>query len=486
MIKLVFMSIVASICFFSNLALAQSCPFDETSDRPDWVYQLGSSGDSITASGVIQYSPDQHSSIFDLRKASEQQAMLSVATQLESKVANDLLLKKNLQEKHLLTNVKKITAQVTEYTLPEVSVSARWLDTQNCTLWTQVSVGEDVVTDYIDEISELEGNIEQAVDTATKLSVREELNKKQFYLNYKGFTKAVQGVSYLEFSGMRKPTLTWMIEEGFDLVEPSQGENGVWSDKIAVTFNVSPIELYVLTEAPSVAQIQYILDAYQAANKNANDIKTAIRPQQFVHTVNFSDSDYFINAITGQVNALEAPYRLSVSLAEEQANNRIKIDKPFANKTSFDVGEWNLLHLAVFAKRSDLIVTLIERGIDPNFKDVGGMSPAQYAIWTEDESLITPFLEQKSKLDDIYFTLTRVLLDKVLVSSVNPQKPVDSKTLVQIAKSIESKSSGEVSLHKKQLKQDIKRLEQYYAIEINEQLNDSLKDKNIEMLKQLL
>ncbi|NOH93157.1 ankyrin repeat domain-containing protein [Vibrio sp. AIC-3] len=486
MIKSVSKSLTISAFFISNLALAQSCPFNEATERPDWVYQLGSSGDSVVASGVIQYLPEQHSSIFELRKASEQQAMLSVATQLESKVANDLLLKKNLQEKQLLTNVKKITSQVTEYTLPEVSVSARWLDTQNCTLWTQVSVGEDVVMDYIDEISELEGNIEQAAYTAMKLSVREELNKKQFYLNYQGFTKAIQGLSHLEFSGERKPTLTWMIEEGFDPVEPSQGENGVWSDKIAVTFNVSPIELYILTEAPSTAQLEYILDAYQAADKDINEILTAIHPQQFAHTINFSDSDYFISAMTGQVNALEAPYRLSVSLAEEQANNRLKLDKPFANKTSFDVGEWNLLHLAVFAKRSDLIKTLIKRGLDPNFKDVGGMSPAQYAVWTEDESLITPFLEQKLTLDNIYLTLTRVMLDKALVSSANPQKAVDSKVLEQITKSIEAKSGGEVSLHKKQLKQDIKRLEQYYALEINEQLKDSLKDKNIEMLKQLL
>lgn len=486
MIKSVSTSLTISAFFLSNLALAQSCPFNETTERPDWVYQLGSSGDSVVASGVIQYLPEQHSSIFELRKASEQQAMLSVATQLESRVVNDLLLKKNLQEKQLLTNVKKITSQVTEYTLPEVSVSARWLDTQNCTLWTQVSVGEDVVTGYIDEISELEGNVEQAVDTAMKLSVREELNKKQFYLNYKGFTKAIQGLSYLEFSEERKSTLTWMIEEGFDPVEPSQGENGVWSDKIAVTFNVSPLELYILTEAPSTAQLEYILDSYQAANTDVNDIQTTIHPQQFVHTINFSDSDYFISTITGQVNALEAPYRLSVSLAEDQSNNRLKLDKPFADKTSFNVGEWNLLHLAVFAKRSDLIKTLIKRGVDPNFKDAGGMSPGQYAVWTEDESLIIPFLEQKSKLEDIYLTLTRVMLDKALINSGNPHKTVESKTLEQLAKSIESKSGGEVSLHKIQLKQNIKRLEQYYALEINEQLKDSLKDINIKMLKQLL
>jgi hypothetical protein len=486
MIKSVSVSLIISVFFISSLANAQSCPFNETTERPPWIDQLASSGDIVTASGVIQYSSTQHSSIFELRKASEQQAMLSIATQLESKVVNDLLLKKELQDKQLLTNAKKITSQVTEYTLPEVSVSARWLDTQNCTLWTQVSVGDDVITDYIDEIGELEGNIEQAVDTAMQLSLREELNKKQFYLNYKGFNKAVQGLSYLEFSGERKPTLTWMIEEGFDPVEPSQGENGVWSDKIAVTFNVSPIELYILTEAPSIAQIEYILDAYQAANKDINAIQTAVHPQQFVHTINFSDSDYFISTMTGQINALEVPYKLSVSLSEVQANNRLKLDKPHVSKTSFNVGEWNLLHLAVFAKRSDLIEVLIKRGIDPNFKDAGDMSSAQYAIWTEDEALIAPFLEQKSKLDDIYLTLTRVLLDKALISSTNPQKTVESKTLEHLAKSIEAKSGGEVSLHKKQLKQNIKRLEQYYAVEINEQLKDSLKDKNIEMLKQLL
>ncbi|WP_317520684.1 ankyrin repeat domain-containing protein [Photobacterium rosenbergii] len=478
-----------ALLFVPAVTLAEVCPFDASSERPSWVSTFGHSQSEIVAAGVVQYDASLHSSIFDLRQASEQQAILAITTLIESHVVNELLMNKTFQDKQLITDAKKITSQVSEYTLPEVIVNERWLDAQNCTMWTQVTVGEEVVSDYIDEVSELESVIEDSLDNRLQLSVREELNKKQFYLNYEGFSKAVQSTRYLEIDGVDKPALAWMLQEGFDPTEPSLGENGIWVEGLAVTFNLPPLALYLFSEAPTQKQVKYILEAYQSQGINVDDVKTQSHPQQFAHSSNYSDSDYFISIIN-QPNALEAPFMFSVSMAEKPEANRLKLNKEYSNRTSFTVGNWNLLHIATFTRRPDLIELLLEHGVDPNSKDAAGMSAAQYAIWTQDKSLIEPYLAHSNKLDDIYLTTTQVLLNKAIFSGDQMRfmaaNSGDNRTLIELSEKIKAKSRGDVKTAQSTLKQNIQRLESYYAIEQNDALDENLKKQNIKMLKSIL
>ncbi|MFM9745576.1 hypothetical protein ACKI2C_49330, partial [Streptomyces brasiliscabiei] len=88
-------------------------------------------------------------------------------------------------------------------------------------LWTRVSVGKKVIEEYIDEVSNLERNVEDMVDKNLTLSVKEELNKQQFYLNYQGFTKALQSSASIAIGNQTKTALAWMIQEGFNPFEPA-------------------------------------------------------------------------------------------------------------------------------------------------------------------------------------------------------------------------------------------------------------------------
>ena len=135
--------------------------------------------------------------------------------------------------------------------MPDSRITARWLDKGNCLLWSKIEVGNDIVTEYVDEISEMEQEVNNNLDKNTKKSVVEALNAKQFYLNYDGFSKALDQQAMLTFQGVNKPVLTWMIDSGFDVLEPSLVRSYLVSDGISLPYNSSSFETYMAEKRPN-------------------------------------------------------------------------------------------------------------------------------------------------------------------------------------------------------------------------------------------
>lgn len=482
-------SVVVSILLSQSFPLyAQSCPFNDPTLRPSWIDEMKSDSE-VFAIGAAVYDSKLHHTIFDLRKSSEQSAKEAVSFQLESTVVNELLTSKSFQNGALVTHAEKITSQVTEYSLPDVTVSDRWLDSSNCVLWTRVSVGKKVIEEYIDEVSNLERNVEDMVDKNLTLSVKEELNKQQFYLNYQGFTKALQSSASIAIGNQTKTALAWMIQEGFNPFEPAYGQGMVWTSSFQMNFNTSPIISYMTMESVTSEQMSYILESYKQLNIDVNTLHTpAIKIQlQALDTANYSDSYAFILGSFGQRNDSTLAYKLGIRIAEEQEPNRLKVLKKYDQQSLYPIGGWNMLHLANFAKRVDLVKVLLDKGMDPNVTDASGMSAAQYAIGMENKALIELYLNEKKQLEGIYSIATRKMLNNVLFQMVMRNNDVGKDSaIIESIKKIKMKNEGSTLQASNVLGDDIKRLEKYFKMAKHPELDEAGQRDVLKMLEKLM
>lgn len=476
--------------------IAANCPFDETKPQPNWVLNIGNTSEHVVGIGIEQYQPDLHASIFDLRKLSEQKAREVMATQLESAVYNELLVNKELKNTKLVTKAKSTVEQVTELTLPEVLVSGRWLDKQTCMYWTRVEVGKDIVEEYVDEIGSMEVNVVAELDNSLNQSNLEALNSKQFYLNYAGFAKAVNQQATLDISGAQKNALSWMLSEGFNMLEPSLGESNYYGKGLFLTRNLSPLTQYLLTESPSIDKVGYILDSIDQSGLDINSLVTEVQMYAYGNNqINYANSGSYFGYF-GQANSMfgysTISYALGNSIAPVQVKGKLNTVKKYQSKTNFEVGKWTLLHLATLARRSDWVELLLKRGMNPNTPDVTGMTPAQYAIAIEDKNVIKVYLKSDHRLDGIYKTAVQTAVVKSIydATAYHPSTylmlGLDESDVSNLTSKIIKANNGLVSSDKAFLKQNLMSLKAHNATVDDAKMSKERQKNNLRRLESLL
>lgn len=476
--------------------IAANCPFDETKPQPNWVLNIGNTDDHVVGIGIEQYQPDLHASIFDLRKLSEQKAREVMATQLESAVYNELLVNKELKNNKLVTKARSTVEQVTELTLPEVLASGRWLDKQTCMYWTRVEVGKNTVEEYVDEIGSMEVNVVTELDNSLTQSNLEVLNSKQFYLNYAGFAKAVNQQATLDISGEHKNVLSWMLNEGLNMLEPALGEVGFYSKGLFLTHNLSPLIQYLLTESPSIDKVGYILDSIDQSGLDLNRLVTGVQMNAYgMNQINYANSGSYFGYF-GQGGSMfgygTLSYALGNSIASTQDKGRLNTVKKYQSRTNFEIGQWTLLHVATLARRSDWVELLLNRGMDPNTPDVTGMTPAQYAIAIEDENVIKIYLESGKRLDGIYRTAVQTAVVKSIYDATTHRTSMyltlnlDESDVSKLKAKIIKVNNGSITSDKAFLKQNLASLKVYYSMLDDNEISEERKENNLQRLESLL
>lgn len=384
---------------------AATCPFNESTAQPQWVNNVSPQEAVITGIAVEQYDPKQHSDYFALRKQSEIRAQKALAQNLSSSIYNSILNNKSISNGKLIKQAQSIVEQVSELTLPESYVEARWLDTANCLLWSKVTVGSDVVEDYIDEIGEMEQSVNENLDNSLAHSVLEQLNAKQFYLNYEGFTKAVNQQSMMTYQAETKPVLSWMLDSGFLMLEPSLVHGSIYVDGMTSSYNTNVFEIYITENELNVDRMKYIISAFNHSQQSVYGIITQKMSHEGIESI-YAERNSGIRFVAGQgTSRFKAPFALGLRFTKDQPFwNVPKVTNTYASETSLFTGGFSLLHLVTLYKRADLVELLLDEGFDPNFKDINGMSPAQYAVAIEDESLMKLYLASSKRLDGVYAT----------------------------------------------------------------------------------
>lgn len=402
--------IINALFMFSYLLLslpinATTCPFNETTTQPGWVNNISAQEGVISGVAVELYNPKLHSDFFALRKQSAIRAKKALAQNLSSSIYNSILSNKSISDGKLVKNAQSIVEQVSELTLPDSHVEARWLDAKNCLLWSKVIVGTDIVDEYIDEIGDMKSEVNQTLDNSLAQSVLEELNAKQFYLNYEGFSQAVNQQAEFTYKGITKPVLSWMLDNDFSMLEPSLVHMSIYVDGMVSNFNTNVFETYMTENELSTDRMKYILSAFKQSQQSVHDLVTQKMSQEGLQPI-YSARNSGIIFVSGVGNSrVKAPFALGLRFTKDQPFwNVPKVTNTYASEASLFTGAFSLLHLVTLYKRADLVELLLNEGFDPNFKDINGMSPAQYAVAIEDESMMKLYLASSTRLDGIYAT----------------------------------------------------------------------------------
>jgi len=494
-----------STMFVPLQVVAMTCPFKEISAQPVWINEITAEEDIITGIGVEQYDPKVHADFFALRTLSELRAKKALTESLSTAIYNSILSNKSLSNGQLVKSAHSVVEQVSELTLPDSQIEARWLDQKNCLLWTQVIVGTEIVNEFIDEIGEMEKEVTQKLDHSLTKSVVESLNAKQFYLNYDGFSKAVSQQAMLTYQGITKPALSWMIDSGFEIFEPSLVHSWLDVDGMSSPYNTSSLEFYMHEEELSVDKMSYILSAFKQSQQSAFDLVTPILHHEGSKSV-YSERNPGINFVAGHgVSRIDAPFALGLRFTQDQPFWTLpKVTNVYEQNSSLLTGGFSLLHIATLYKRAALVELLLNEGFDPNFEDVNGMTPAQYAVAIESESLIRLYLDSSKQLDGVYaiavkkaiYTSNKYLhlnnysLEWIQTMSTYDGMNYDPKLLKKYKKSFKKKDKKNVKEYKALLKQSADALHAFWKLDKYHYdlrpLTKEMSDANIKRLTDLM
>lgn len=462
--------------------MASPCPFNEPNIQPEWISNMTPEEDVISGVALESFDPKIHTDVFIFRKYSEVRAKQALAQNLSASVYNSILSNKAVTNGKLVKTAQSVVEQVTEQTLPDSQVESRWLDKEHCLLWSKVIVGADVVDEYIDEISELELEINEHLDNNLASTVVETLNAKQFFINYDGFSKAVNQEAMLTYNGITKPVLAWMLDNGFDMFEPSLVSAGNSSEGVSRYQNTNSFEFFMNTEEMSIDKISYILSAYKKSQQSYNDLATPILSHDGTIRVLGSRNAGIKFSEGVQISRVNAPFALGIRFTQDQPYWDVpKVTNIYAQKPELLTGKFSMLHLVTLYKRYDLVEFFLDEGFDPNVKDINNMSPAQYAVAIEDEKLIDLFLDTKIQLDGVYETAVHksiYIVNNFLyvgydksgeksVDEIKAQVPfggVDyrSKVLLKYKKVLKKKDKSNIKSSQKLLKQSIAALNAFW------------------------
>ena len=500
---------IKTLFLFSTLfmvlpAIAVTCPFNESSAQPQWINSIAPTEDIITGIAVEQYDSQIHSDFFVFRKQSEMRAKKALAENLSTSIYNSILSSKNLSNGKLVKNAHSVVEQVSELTLPDSHVEGRWLDKENCLLWTQVIVGDEVVDENIDEVGEMETEVNQVLDKNLEKSVVESLNAKQFYLNYEGFSKAVSQKAMLTYQGITKPVLSWMIDSEFEIFEPSLVFSGINTDGMAIYYNTNSFEYYMNEKELSIDKMSYILSAFKKSKYSAFDLKTPLLHHEGSKSV-YSLKNPGINFVAGQVSRVDAPFALGLRFTQDQPfANLPKVTNVYAKEASLLTGGFSLLHLTTLYKKEELVKLLLDEGFDPNFEDVNGMTPAQYAVAIESEPLIKLYLDSSKNLNGVYATAVKKVIytsnkflhlasydkESIQVMSAMDGMTYDPKLLKKFKKEFQKKDKENIKQYKALLKQSADALHAFWEhdkyLPDHRRLTKELSDTNIKRLTDLM
>ena len=383
-------------------AVGEICPFSESSSEPQWVQSIEMEKNMILGVGVEKYNSKIHSDFFSFRQQSEIRAKKSISENLSSSIYNSILSDKSTSSGQLLKNAQSVVKQVTEMTLPDTQVTGRWLDKKHCLLWTKISLDTEVVGEYIDEVGDMEKEVLHNLDNSLAKSVVEALNAKQFYLNYSGFTKALSLSAMLTYNGVTKPVLSWMIDNGFDMLEPSLGENSGYPPSMRVLHNLSSFQSLLSNDKLTLQNMKYILLSYEKSKQSAQSLKTLIRQSEGIKNV-YANKNEGIHFAWSAASRLDIPFALGLRFTKEQPYWDVpRVTNTYENKLILSTGQYSLLHLVTLYDQVELVELLLKSGFDPNVKDINNMSPAQYAVAMEKERMIKLYLNSSKQLDGIY------------------------------------------------------------------------------------
>lgn len=491
--------------FIPLQVIAMTCPFKDISAQPVWINEISAEEDIITGIGVEQYDPKVHADFFSLRKQSELRAKKALTESLSSSIYNSILSNKSLSNGQLVKSAHSVVEQVSELTLPDSQIEARWLDQKNCLLWTQVIVGTEIVNEYIDEIDEMEKEVTQKLDHSLTKSVVESLNAKQFYLNYDGFSKAVSQQAMLTYQGSTKPVLSWMIDSGFEIFEPSLVHSWLVVDGMDSPYNTSSLESYMSEEELDVDKMSYILSAFKQSQQSAFDLLTPILHHEGSKSI-YSERDSGINFVaTSGVSRIDAPFALGLRFTQEQPFWTFpKVTNVYKQNSSLLTGGFSLLHIATLYKRTELVELLLDEGFDPNFEDINGMTPAQYAVAVESEALIKLYLDSSKQLNGVYATAVKKAIytsnqyiyllnyseEAMQIYSQSYGMNYNSKLLKKYKKLFQKKDKKNVKEYKALLKQSVNALHAFWTHDkyhsVYRTLTKELSDANIKRLTDLM
>ncbi|MDN3683084.1 ankyrin repeat domain-containing protein [Vibrio tapetis subsp. quintayensis] len=495
---------VVSVILLPSISLAQTCPFGEASPQPSWVSDTELKQEMVSAVGVEQYDSSVHSDFFALRKQSEVRARKALAQRLSASIYHSILSNKTLSHGQLVKKGQSVVEQVTELTMPDSRITDRWLDKDNCLLWSKIEVGNDIVAEYVDEISEMEQEVNDTLEVSITKSVVETLNAKQFYLNYDGFSKALDQQAMLTFQGVSKPALTWMIDSGFDVLEPSFVRSYLLSDGMALPYNTSSIETYMAEKDLTAEKMAYIVRAFKKSQYSIYDLRTPIIQHEGSKNI-FMDRNSGIDFLQEQGNKLDAAFALELRFSKEQPYwDYPKVTNVYENRKTLATGDLSLLHIMTIFQRTELIRVLLDEGFDPNVEDINGMTPAQYAVAFENESITKLYLDNSKSLKGVYliavkkaiYTSNKYLYlmsyDKGTIDIMTTNTGVDyeGKFLKKYKKAFKRKDPSNVKAAQKLIKQSVHALNVFWKSDkyhgANRSLTKNYSDRNIKRLTDLI
>ncbi|MBR9873327.1 MAG: hypothetical protein GYB23_03560 [Vibrionaceae bacterium] len=485
------------LCTFNTYAA--SCEFKEKGARPKWVGQQSDQSLFITAVGVEQYNNMQHRSLFDFRKQSELRAREAFAVSLQASVYSQILNNKSLKEKRLVKRAESMVSQVSEMVLPETRVSGRWIDIETCMLWTKIDVESEIVADYVDEVREMEAEVLFNLDKSTSKSVLEALNAKQFYLNYSGFVKALNSQSKLTHDGKTKNVLTWMIESGYDIFEPSNVESGSFGGAFWIPGHTNSLIYYMLGNEISLEQFQYVFNSIKAAGLNPDELKTEVISEPMPMGAH-GKSGKLINIYMAPGSIQHYPLIQRLTYLPNQLQQSLpSVSLELGNQTTFQSGGYTLLHIATQFRRADIVDWLLKQGMNPNTQDILHFTPAQYAVVLEDRKLLQVFLKRSKALPGVYLTAIQVSKYKANLnldimqsysgmSGVAESFGLDLKnnTITSLKNDLIKNDKASIEKGKANLIQSIRILEDYKKVAVDPKFTDKQFEENIGHLKSLL